>query len=171
MKIPEKVTQYSVYRNGSEFLGTADIELPSFESLTETIKGAGIAGEIDSPTIGHFGASSVTINWRTIDPAAISLLEPKQHALDFRVASQALESATGQYSIVPTKISVRGMPKTLALGSLEANATTGTSNELEVSYIKIVADGKTILELDKYNSIFIVNGVDYLAAERAALGK
>jgi P2 family phage contractile tail tube protein len=171
MKIPEKVTAYSVYRNGSVYLGTADIELPSFEALTETIKGAGIAGEVDSPTIGHFGAASVTINWRTIDPEAISLLEPKQHALDFRIASQTLDSSTGLYTSAPTKISIRGIPKTLSLGSLEVGATTGTSNELEVTYVKIIAGGKTILELDKFNSIFIVNGTDYLAAERAALGK
>ncbi|MGO4369620.1 phage major tail tube protein [Paenibacillus sp. MCAF20] len=169
MKIPEKVTQYSVYRNGSEYLGTADIELPSFEYLSESRKGAGIAGEIDSPTIGHFGPMSVTINWLVMLKAAISLLAPEQHALDFRVASQTKDSSTGGYSTSITRIAIRSVPKSLDLGSLENGAASGTSNVLEVEYIKIFMDGVAVLELDKLNSVFIVNGKDYLAEQRAAL--
>ncbi|MGG1638229.1 phage major tail tube protein [Paenibacillus sp. NRS-1760] len=171
MKITEKTKSYSAYLNGSTYLGTAAIELPNLESLSEVIKGAGIAGEINSPTIGHFGSLGMTINWRTVDPSAIRLAEPQLHAIDFRIASQTLDSANGQYSTDSTKISVRAMPNGLTLGNLETATQTGTSNTFEVNYIKIVINGKVVLELDKLNSIYIVNGTDYLAAERAALGK
>ncbi|MGO4540375.1 phage major tail tube protein [Paenibacillus sp. 2TAB19] len=171
MKIPEKITGYSVYLDGSTYLGVADVELPSLEALTETIKGAGIAGEIDSPTIGHYGSMSCTLNWRTIDPAAIKLSAPKSHAIDFRAAQQTLDSATGNYSTTPTKVSVRATPKSLSLGKFEVGATTDTSNEFEVTYLKVIVDGKVWIEIDKFNSICIIDGVDYLAAERAALGK
>jgi len=171
MKIPEKITGYSVYRNGSTYLGTADVELPNLEALTETIKGAGIAGEVDSPTIGHFSSMTCTLNWRTVDPASIELNAPELHSLDFRAAQQVLDSALGTYSSVPVKVSVRAIPKTLNLGKFEVGATTDTSNELEVVYLKIIHDGKVTTEIDKFNSICIINGKDYLAAERAALGK
>ncbi|OBZ08047.1 phage major tail tube protein [Bacillus sp. FJAT-26390] len=170
MKIPEKITGYSVYLDGSTYLGVADVELPSLEALTETIKGAGIAGEVDSPTIGHYGSMGCSLNWRTIDPSAIKLAAPKMHAIDFRAAQQTLDSAAGSYGSSPTKVSVRAIPKSLSLGKFEVGATTDTSNEFEVTYIKILVNGKTLLEIDKFNSICIIDGVDYLAAERAALG-
>ncbi|UTW68684.1 phage major tail tube protein [Anaerobacillus sp. HL2] len=40
-----------------------DVQLPSLEAMTETVKGAGIAGEVDSPVIGHFGSLGITLNY------------------------------------------------------------------------------------------------------------
>ena len=48
--------------------------------------------------------------------------------------------------------------------------TTGTANTLEVNYIKVTVDGKTMLEIDKYNYVCIIDGVDYLKGSREALG-
>ena len=41
--VPEKLINYKVYLDGSDMVGLADVELPNFEAMTETIKGAGIA--------------------------------------------------------------------------------------------------------------------------------
>ena len=46
-----------------------------------------------------------------------------------------------------------------------------TQIEFEVPYMKIELDGKERVELDKYNYIYKVDGVDQLADVRAALGK
>lgn len=168
--IPEKLINYTVYQNGSTFLGTADITLPSLEALTETIKGAGIAGEIDSPTIGHFGSMTVGLNWRTITPEAIKLHAPVSHALDFRGSQQVYNSAAGAPSSEGIKVSVRTMPKSGDLGKFDPGTTTDTTNELEVTYIKITLNGRVLLELDKLNFKYIVDGVDYLAEIRDQLG-
>ena len=53
-QVPEKLINFRVYLDGNNLIGVADVELPSIEAMTETVKGAGIAGEIDSPTLGHF---------------------------------------------------------------------------------------------------------------------
>lgn len=169
-QVPEKLINYSVYRNGSEYLGTADVELPSLEALTETISGAGIAGEIDSPTIGHFGSMTTTLNWRTIDVPLLRLAAPISHALDFRGAQQVYDKVTGTQKSVGVRVSVRTLPKSTGLGTLAPNATTGSSNGHEVTYLKVMIDGKTLLELDKYNYIYIVDGVDYMAVIRNQLG-
>ena len=44
------------------------------------------------------------------------------------------------------------------------------STEHEIYYMKVDIDGKELLELDKYNFIFSVNGTDYLAETRRNLG-
>lgn len=66
MNVPEKLINFRVYNESEDLLGLADVTLPSFESMTETIKGAGLAGEIDSPVLGHYGSMEVEFNWRTL---------------------------------------------------------------------------------------------------------
>lgn len=169
-KIPEKLTNFSAYRDGDDFLGVVDVELPSLEALTETIKGAGIAGEIDSPVIGHYGSMSVKLNWRTLSVPVIQLAKQKTHALDFRGSQQIYNAGTGEYEHQGVKISTRAIPKSTESGKFEVGATTGSANELEVVYIKIEIDGKRILEIDKLNFIAFVDGEDALEAVRKNLG-
>lgn len=168
--IPEKLINYTVYKNGSEFLGTADVTLPSLEALTETVRGAGIAGEVDSPTLGHYASMTTTLNWRTITPEAIKLHAPVSHTLDFRAAQQVYNSGTGEMSSQGVKVTVKAMPKSGDLGSLEPGATTSTTNEFEVTYLKVMIDGRTVVEIDKFNFICVIDGRDYLAAVRGQLG-
>lgn len=169
-KIPEKLINYSVFKDGTDFLGTADIELPNIEYMTETIKGSGIAGEIESQTIGHTSPLNLKMNWRTIDKDAVKLAAPKSHSLDFRGSVQQYNSATGTYSTIPIKVTVRANPKNLSLGKMDAGTTMGTSNDFSVSYIKIIVNGIELLEIDKYNYIHKINGKDYLADVKKQLG-
>ena len=53
---------------------------------------------------------------------------------------------------------------------MDVGTTTGTSNTIETAYIKVAIDGETVLELDKYNYICNIGGVDYMADIREALG-
>lgn len=65
--IPEKIINYKCYIDG-EMSPTAlvDAELPDIQFMSETISGAGIAGEIDSPTLGHFQNMEIGLNFRTL---------------------------------------------------------------------------------------------------------
>lgn len=168
--IPEKLINFKVYQDGDDLLGVSDVTLPKLEAVTETVKGAGIAGEIDSPTIGHFGSMEVELNWRSLVKRNIVLAKPTGVSLDLRGAVQVIDSATNTLKPVPVKVVLRGMTKNTDLGKLEMGATTDTKNTIEVSYIKIDVDSKTVLELDKYNYIFRIDGEDFLSDVRTALG-
>lgn len=169
-KVPEKLINFSVYKDGTEYLGTSDIVLPNIEAMTETISGAGIAGEIDSPTLGHFASMTCTLNWRTVEQSTIRLLRQQAHTLDFRGAMQVYDSGTGQYNSVGIKVTVKAIPKSGTLGNLQPAAAMSASNELEVTYIKILVDGREMLEIDKFNYVCRIDGVDALAAVRTQLG-
>ena len=60
-QIPERLINFRVYLDGSDLLGVASVELPSLESMSDTVSGAGIAGEVESPILGHFGSMTVTL--------------------------------------------------------------------------------------------------------------
>lgn len=168
--IPEKLINYRVYLEGRDLLGVADAQLPDLEPLTETVKGAGIAGEVESPVIGHFGSMTLTLNWRTIEKNVMVLSQPKSHALDLRGSQQVYDAGAGEYKTVPVRVVVRAMPKKTGMGKFEPGATTDTSNEFEVTYIKIFVSGRRELEIDKYNYICYISGKDFLAAVRSDLG-
>lgn len=169
-QIPEKLINFRVYEGGTNFAGIVDAELPELESMTETVKGAGIAGEYDSPVIGHYQSMTLSLSWRTPTPKLLQLAAPKVHQLDLRGAIQVNDAANGQYKSVPLRVTVNCIPKSTKPGKLEVGSPTDSSNEFEVTYIKIWYDGTEYIEIDKLNFICKINGVDYLAAVRQALG-
>ncbi len=169
-KMAEKLINFRVYNEGNDLLGVADVDLPSIESMTDTVKGAGIAGEVDSPTLGHYAAMSCTINWRTMAKIAIELAKPKAHQLELRGAVQVYNSAAGIYETLAQKFVLKAVPKNVSLGKLDVGTTQDTSSEFEVNYIKVFIDGKEVFELDKYNYICRIGGEDFLAGTRKALG-
>lgn len=170
MIVPEKLANFRVYEDGNNLVGIADVTLPSFDAMTETVKGAGIAGEIDSPTIGHFGSMELGLNWRTINQHNVLLTGADGLKLDLRGAIQVRDTSTGKLVIKPVKIMVNGVSKKTELGKFEVASPNDTANTIEVDYIKIDIDGKTQLELDKYNFIFKVGDNDLLKDMRSALG-
>ncbi|MHC1747435.1 MAG: phage major tail tube protein [Cellulosilyticaceae bacterium] len=170
MKIPDKLIAYRAYKDGKDLLGIADVELPEIEMMSDTIKGAGISGEVDLPTLGHIGAMSMTINWRTVNPNLVALSVPIAHALDFRASQQVFDNVAGRLKTVAVKHIVRAIPKKITPGKMETGATTDSGNEFSVIYYKIVVDGKVAVEIDPFNYIYIIDGIDYLSEVRKDLG-
>lgn len=168
--IPEKVVNFNVYDHIEKIVGVTDeVTLPDFESMTETISGAGIAGEYDSPTIGHFSSQEIEIQFRTISDPSFNLFKSAGKSIVLRAAQQSYDVSQGKVSYRPLKITVRGMPKGLTLGKLGVGAPTETTNKIEVLYLKIEENGRTLLEFDKLNYVFIVNGDDVMADIRNSI--
>ena len=73
-QVPERLINFNVYDGESKALmGIATVDLPEIEAMSDTVSGAGIAGEVESPILGHFGSMTTTFTWRTIEKAAIAL--------------------------------------------------------------------------------------------------
>lgn len=167
---PDKTINYRVYKDGNNQLGIATVDLPDLSYMTDTISGAGIAGEIDSAVIGHIQAMSLTINWRSVTTQALELLSTQGADLIFRGSQQFLDNATNSLVAKGVKVTVKTLPKTVGLGSLEVGASSGTTSELEVTYMKIEIDDKETVEIDKLNFICKINDTDLLADVRTQLG-
>ncbi|WP_232618982.1 phage major tail tube protein, partial [Acetomicrobium sp. S15 = DSM 107314] len=82
--IPEKLINFRVYLDGTDLLGVADVDLPNLEGLTDAVRGAGIAGEIDSPALGHYSPMTLGLNWRTVTGTVTHLAAPIEHHLVLR---------------------------------------------------------------------------------------
>ena len=168
--VPEKLTSFRVYLEGEDLVGTADVELPDLEFMTETVTGAGIAGEVDSPVVGHFKSLTVKLKWRTFTKNVAVLAAPKAHHLDIRGSIQVYDAGTGNYRHVPVKVVVKAPPKKAGLGKMETGKPQDNESEFEAVYLKVTHDGQDRIEIDKYNFICIIDGTDYLSDIRANLG-
>lgn len=168
--IPEKLINFNVFVTGNVLAGIADITMPDIESMSESISGAGIAGEVDVPTIGHFNSMTMTINFRTTTDDCITLSTPEAKMVEMYNAVQNFNTNTGTREVEKLVVSAKVVPKKLGLGKAAPGASMDASGEYEVMYIKVTSNDKVLLEIDKLNFIYIVNGKDYLADVRAALG-
>lgn len=169
-QVPERLINFRVYNDSNDLLGVATVDLPELESMSDTVSGAGIAGEVESPVLGHYGSMTTTITWRTLEAAAMSLSAQKAHAIDVRGSQQVYDAANGEYTTKAIRASMRVVPKTVSLGTLEPGATTDTEQEFEVLYLKVFIGGKAVCEIDKYNYIAKFGDTDILASVRANLG-
>lgn len=165
--LPEKMTDFNVYDANSKLVGITDeITLPNLETMTETISGAGIAGEFDSPTIGHFGALTLELPFRTLTDKNFSLFDERARIIYLRGSVQHYDASEGIRKNTPVKVTVKGTPKGLDLGKFGKGKAMESKNTIEVMYIKVEIDNKEVLELDKINYIFKVNGEDKLESIR-----
>lgn len=167
---PDKQINYRVYRDGNEQIGTASIDLPEIAYMSDTISGAGIAGEIDSPVMGHFQSMTMTLNWRTVNEQALRLLNIDGAELTLRSSQQVYDAGASKQTTQAIKIMVKTLPKTMSLGTMQPAASSDSSTELELIYLKIEVGGKIVIEIDKLNYKCVIGDTDTLASVRSDLG-
>ena len=165
--IPVVLNDYRMYYGTGTDLSmvraNANVKLPSIESMTETVKGGGILGEIEAPVAGHFGSMEAEIGFITLHQDAFSSADFRTMTdLLFMGAQLRFDSKTGLPKMVGIKVQLRGWVKKMDLGSLESGTKGDPSAVFEISYIQIVMDGKEQLLLDKLNHKFSIGGKDML---------
>lgn len=163
--IPTKINKYNIYNEGNRLLGAGEeMNLPEFEASSETVTGAGILGEIDDPAVGYFGNQEMEIPFRILDREAVDMLDmTKAVHLEIRGAQQTVNSE-GTIEFRPMRVVVRGRSKKFAPGKMKAGSPMETAVTLSLLYILIELENKPILELDKINEVYKINGNDVLEA-------
>lgn len=170
-RIPDKLINAKIYYEGStELLGTASAELPSPEYITESLSGLGLAGEMETPVMGHFKSLPFKFTFNVPNTQSMSLLQPTTHHLEVYASIQYLDAASGELSSSPVKLVLRGLPKKVGVGKLEPAKKMDPEVELECSYVKMWLGGEVVMEIDKFNFIANVMGSDMLESVRRDLG-
>lgn len=169
--VPEKSINFAVYLNGEDLLGTAEGTIPVLESMTSEVRGAGVAGIVETPVIGHFNSTNFTLTWRIITDDFMRLFDHSTNDLELTAALQQYDAGLGEFKVVPLLVYMKAITKTRTPGNLVVGDLMDTQMEFEVVYMKIYLDNRERIELDKYNYIYKVDGVDQLTDVRVALGK
>ena len=162
--IPEKISEYNAYLDGSKMIGVAaSVTLPEINMKTSTLSGVGVNGELDSPTIGQFESMEQEIQFNTLYSSAMDMLSPLSTVnLTLRAAQQVYDK-TGGYNFKGLRVVEIGRVKSFNPGKVEKGEAMEATITLELTYIMIEVDGVQLLEVDKLNGIYKVNGNDMLA--------
>ncbi len=165
----DKLKDFLVFVNGNRLIGTADVTLPEISYMSDTMSGAGIAGEVETPTVGLTQTMGITINFKNIIDEQFDLLNGAIQ-FEFRGSIQSYDVGASEIVEKELKVVTKCIPKKYGLGNLAKASSMGTNLEYECTYLKLSLDGNEKLEIDKFNYIFKVSGTDLLATTRKNLG-
>jgi P2 family phage contractile tail tube protein len=173
-KISNKTVQYKLKATDQAGKLTliddsSDLQLPSIEKLTDTIKGSGIMGEIDMPAYGQIGSMTFTINNRADNAQYAILSRPGEIKFEVVWVTDVFDSNNVRIGLQQNKVFMSGVSKKYDMGKVDVNAAADGSSDFEIYYIRKVVDGKEVLLLDKFNYKYVVNGVDFYEQLRTAL--
>ena len=161
---PEVVNSYNTYINGNKAIGvTSEISMPTITSETIDVSGTGILGKISAPNIGQFESIEQEITFNLIYSSFVDMLSPKRQVnLTIRAAQQAVDKNLG-YAYKGLRIVEVGRVKEFTPGKIKPGEGMDAKVKLELPYLMIENDGQQIIEIDKLNGIYRVNGEDMLA--------
>ena len=162
--VPELINDYNTYLDGDKMIGVAaSVTLPALKQKTNTVSGAGINGEIESVSVGQFESMEQEIQFNTLYSSAADALRANQAVnLTFRAAQQIYDK-TGGYAFKGLRVVEMGRVKKFNPGKIEKGEAMEATVTLELTYIMVEVDGSVLLEADKLNGVYKVNGVDMLA--------
>ena len=103
------------------------------------------------------------IQFNTLYSSAMDMLSPLSVVnLTFRAAQQVYDK-TGGYNFKGLRVVEMGRVKKFNPGKIEKGEAMEATVTLELTAIKVEVDGAVLLEVDKLNGVYKVNGVDMLA--------
>lgn len=173
----QSIINFAIYENSVELLGVASVSLPDISFATQELSGAGIAGSIETVIQSYLQSMTLGLNFRSTTKQALNLLAPVPHLIELRIAQNNLNEINGTMGITAPRHVFQVVPKSYSAGTV-APATNGdASGSYAVQYWKCMMKdpltGKetVFIELDPLHYKCVINGVDYAAPVRAALGK
>ena len=162
---------FAVYEDATEFVGVASATQPDISSKTATINGAGIAGDVEVPLSAQIEAMSMELTFHSYEKNIAKLMEPRRHKLELREVVQYEDPVRGELLSGSQKHVYVAVPKSATGGSV----APATSGEVKIAFAvrswTRYIDGKIDTEIDQLNGIYRINGIDYGASIRKALGK
>lgn len=162
------INRFNAYKNGKQLIGVAgELNLPEITNLTDSMEGAGTGGNMDIPVVGLVDDMEMEISFMSLCEDIFTVMDPTE-AVDITLngALQGSDSGTGAVKYQQISVSVRGLMKKFTPGKMKAGAKMESSVTLGLSYYKVVLDNKTMIEIDRFNGVYIINGKDVLKEVR-----
>ncbi len=169
MRLPSKLKNWDLHVDGVNYAGeVGEIALPKIAEKVEQWRGAGMLGEVD---IG-MGLEKLEMETK-FGGLVLGILRQFGVVslggvmLRFNGAYQDDYTAT----TVAAELVVRGKHTEIDPGTAKPGDNTEWTVKSTLTYLRWRINGRTEVEIDIINGIFIVDGIDRWAAIRAAMGR
>lgn len=168
MALPSKLKNLNLFNDGASYLGqVTEFKLPTLTRKMEEYRAGGMLGPVDI----DLGQEKIEAEWKCGGLMREVLRQygaVRHNAVQLRFAGAYQREDTGDVDAV--EIVIRGRHSEIDAGTGKVGDDTEFSVKTTASYYKLSINGRTEVEIDMVGMVFIVNGVDLLAAQRRAIG-
>jgi len=170
MAMPRKLKNMNLFNDGIGYAGIAKtVTPPPLSRKMEGYRGGGMNGPIKVDM--GMSDDGIQLEWTAggLDVQTLRQYGITRHdgvLLRFVGAYQRDDDG----SVTAVEIVVRGRHEEISMGEASPGEDSDQSMTTTCSYYKMTVDGEVIIEIDIPNMIEIVDGVDRLAEQRAAIG-
>lgn len=171
MKIEVKqITNANCYMGGNSFLGKIEeMKLPEVVTTMVEHKALGLVGKFELPS--GLDKMEATQKWNSLYPDVVLKAANPFQAVELQCrSSQETYTGQGRTAQVPVIVFLTGTFKKFPLGTYKQHDNVEAETTMNVTYCKLVVDGKDIVEIDVLSNIYKVQGVDLLATYRQNIG-
>lgn len=167
-EIPTQINAANIYADGVKLVGhTGAVELPKLKPLSSSVEGFGILGSFEDPSMGLFENFEVKMNFRTLEEEGVELIYSNKN-ITLRASVQGT-STEGGTSFTGLRVVMRGACTEYDPGKVEQGKSMDGSASFDLTYYKLERNEKVLLEVDKLNAKFVLNGVDMLKKVRSLI--
>ncbi|UZV40226.1 major tail tube protein [Acidovorax phage Acica] len=168
MGLPRVLKNFAAFVDGTNYRGeTPEIKLPTLSRKIEEYRSGGMNGPVGID-LGQekMEAEIKAAGW--VQGLASKWGARTHDAVLIRFAGGIQADDDG--AVIPVEVVMRGRLQERDPGNAKAGDNTERTYKFHLSYYKETVDGRVEIEIDLVNMVEVVNGVDNLAAMRAALG-
>ena len=166
------VVNYMIYtEDEKEYIGTAQVTLPTLAFPTQEVKGSGIMGAITVPIISQLNSMQIRLQMLTLSDQPYKIAEHKVQTLVLYEIQENINTQNYAMDVSSVKHTMKIMTTQMDGGTLQPQSTSNSNINASVLYWKVERDGTKVMELDPINYICYINGTDYATKIRTAMGK
>lgn len=170
MIYPNGHIDYLMYENGGALIGVAKVTMPPIKYKTVTVTGAGMMGDATIPLAGMIEPMSITIDFSSVADAAVQLGTNKWHDVALYLADQYFDGVKRTEELEQIRFEMSIRPTETNLGTIQPASAADASGTYSVCKYSVFKAGTKVIDIDQFNQIHEVNGVDNAADVRKALG-
>ena len=170
MIVPNGHVDYMVYKDGGPLIGVGKVTVPSIKYKTVTATGAGLMGDVTIPLAGMIEAMIANFQFTSVTDAAIELGTNEWHDIAIYVADQYFDSVNRKEEMEQTRFEMSIRPIEINHGTIATASSADASGTFSVCRYGVFKNNNKVVDIDQFNQIHVVNGVDCAAAVREAIG-
>lgn len=170
MIYPNGHIDYVMYEDGGPLIGVAKVAMPPIKYKTVTVTGAALMGDATIPLAGMIEPMTVKIDFSSVADAVVQLGTNEWHDVALYLADQYFDGVTRTEELDPVRFEMSIRPIEINQGTIQTASAADASGTYSVCRYAVFKAGEKVIDIDQFNQVHEVNGVDNAAAVRKALG-
>lgn len=170
MIYPNGHVDYMIYKSGGPLIGVGKVTLPSVKYKIVTATGAGLMGDVIIPLAGMIESMIVNIQFTSVTDAIVELGSNEWHDISLYLADQYFDSVNRREEIEAERFDMSIRPTETNMGTIATASAVDASGSYSACKYTVYKAGKKVVDLDQFNQVHEVNGIDCAADVRKALG-